>query len=67
MRLLVLDVLPRKQKFKQNHFLVMVSPEPFKGNTNSKRKVGKNQIVGQITSPCDIIAAKFESILAGKQ
>jgi hypothetical protein len=43
---LVLDVLPREQKFNQNHFLAIVAPESSKKNTNAKRRVGKNQLIG---------------------
>jgi hypothetical protein len=40
---LVLDVLPREQKFNQDFFLVTVVSELPKENTSAKRRVGKNQ------------------------
>jgi hypothetical protein len=45
MKLPVLGVLPRERKFSQNHFLAMTVAELSKKNTNTKRGVGKSQVV----------------------
>jgi hypothetical protein len=66
-KLFVFDVLPREKKFNQGPFLVMISPELSKRNTNSRRRVGKNQLVVQIIGSCAIIGTKFESVLLGKK
>jgi hypothetical protein len=44
-RLLVLDILPREEKFNQNTFLAAIAPELCKENSNAKRRVEKNQPV----------------------
>jgi hypothetical protein len=37
------DILPREQKFNQDHILAMIAPESSKENINTKEIVGKNQ------------------------
>jgi hypothetical protein len=44
-KLLVLDVLPREQKFNQNYFLTAIAPELSKENSNAKRRVHKERLV----------------------
>jgi hypothetical protein len=56
-KLLVLDVLPHKQKFNQNHFLAMIAPELSKQNPNAKGRIGKNQLMDTSTSPYAIMDA----------
>jgi hypothetical protein len=47
-KLLALDVLPREQKFNQDHFLTATAPELSKENSNAKRRVDKKQLVVHI-------------------
>jgi hypothetical protein len=44
-KLLVLAVLPREEKFNQNHFLATITPELLKENSNFKRKVRKKELI----------------------
>jgi hypothetical protein len=44
-KLLVLGVLPREEKFNQNHFLEVIAPELSRENSNTKRRVDKKQLV----------------------
>jgi hypothetical protein len=44
-KLLVLDCLPRQQKFNQDHFRAMISLELSKENPKAKRRVGKNPLI----------------------
>jgi hypothetical protein len=44
-KLLVLNILPRKQIFNQNHFLTMITPELSNENPDAKGRVHKNQLI----------------------
>jgi hypothetical protein len=44
-KLLVLDVLPREEKFNQNHFLAVIAAELSKENSDAKRRIDKKQLV----------------------
>jgi hypothetical protein len=47
-KFLVLDILPRGQKFSQECFLAMTALELSKENTNAKYRVGNNRLVVHI-------------------
>jgi hypothetical protein len=44
-KLMVLDILRRKQKFNQDHFLAVIAPEISNENTSAKGRVHTNQLV----------------------
>jgi hypothetical protein len=42
---LIVYILRLKKKFNQNHFLTSIAPELSKDNSNSKRTVGKKELI----------------------
>jgi hypothetical protein len=66
-KLLVLNVLPRKPKLNQDHFLTMIAPELSDENPDAKGKVHKNQLAVHTDKSFAVMSAKFESISPGKQ
>jgi histone-lysine N-methyltransferase SETMAR len=44
-KLLVLDMLPRDQKFNQDHFLAAIAPHLSSENSNARRRVDKKELL----------------------
>jgi hypothetical protein len=44
-KLLVLDALSREEKLSQDNFLAVIAPELRKENSNSKRRIDKNELI----------------------
>jgi histone-lysine N-methyltransferase SETMAR len=65
-KLLVLDVLPRGNKFNQDYFLTIIAPELSRENTNSKRRVGNKPLLVHMDNSMCHNARKIEEYFTRK-
>jgi hypothetical protein len=66
MKLRVLDVLPRSEKFNQDHFLAMTAPELSHESTSTKHRFGKNQLVAHMNKSMGHNGRKIREYFAQK-